>query len=442
MDITKNIESMNTIESIKKLSFEQFLWQVYQRFPEETLMMLGSADASPESGPAKRNSDSYAIELLKDKKDFAITDTREFDRATLGLKAFYEIITDNDDWAISASLTKHIKDWVKPQVQTKYDIEAWIYAILFNDLGKLHSSNEEHKKLYNNYCADHDINMVDILKANPSFYPNFVSLDKKYQQSLIVGLSSGFNLGKAVQLESPNSSWNDFLNLSSFDQDFHMGHCLFDFMGISGANNPRQYADFVMNDQLINAFISTIELHDHHIYGMARLKQVGLDENLENAFGISRLIAMASIFDIKQKDKLISSLNVLPENIKNNVFKELNKPGSIENPAIELQYLPSILKNTINNKDEEIFTKALIMMSNLFTKARENIDFNSAKNNQALEIYTFNLIDLATEIRNDALVSIDSVNNNIADLAMKQMDGGWKWEKTDTNLSTNNKLKR
>lgn len=401
--------------NLKELSFENFLKTVYEKFPQETYMILGSADASPESGPAKHNTTSYSVDLIP---DFKSEDTREFDRATLGLKAFFEIMTQTnlEKWTIDKKIVEHISDWITPQIKNDNDLYAWSYAILFNDLGKLHISNEEHKKLYGQTCADHDINMVDILKANPAFYPNFLSLEPKYQQGLILGLSSGFNLGKAVQLECPNGAWNDFLKLSDVNQKFHLGHCLFDFIGVSGAGNPREYAGFVMNTDTMSAFITTIELRDNYQYGMSRLKHVGLNENIDNAFAISRLVGMARIFTVDKKDKLISAIDNLPLDTKNYLFSELEKPGKKSDPAIELQYSPAILNQVVNNESVEIVSKTLSGMADLFKQARENLHGN-------LDIYTFNLIDLASSMKNNPSEALDNLQNS----GMESMSGGWKW---------------
>lgn len=403
------------MDYLKNLSFEEFLKSVYKKFPEETLMILGSADASPESGPAKHNTNSYSVDLIP---EFKSEDTREFDRATLGLKAFFEIITQTnlEKWTIKNEIIENITNWITPQIKSEKDLDAWSYAILFNDLGKLHISNEEHNKIYGTPCADHDINMVDILKANPEFYPNFLNLDSKYQQSLILGLGSGFNLGKAVQLECPNSAWNPFLKLNEFDQKFHLGHCLFDFIGVSGAGNPREYAGFVMNNETMSAFIDTIQYRNHHTYGMSRLSQVEIPENIDNAFSISRLISMARIFTVEKKDKLLNAIALLDENTKEYLLSELDKPGTKQDPAIELQYIPAILTQVINNENEEVVAKTLVGMTQLFQKARNNLHGN-------LDLYTFNLIDLASSMKSNPVDTL----NNIAESGLESMSGGWKW---------------
>lgn len=413
--------------NLKNLTFEKFLKSVYEKFPEETYMILGSADASPESGPAKHNTTSYSVDLIP---DFKSEDTREFDRATLGLKAFFEILTQTnlDKWTIDKNIITHITDWINPQIKNDQDLYAWSYAILFNDLGKLHISNEEHIKLYGQSCADHDINMVDILKANPAFYPNFLNLESKYQQSLILGLSSGFNLGKSVQLECPNAAWNNFSKLNDFDQKFHLGHCLFDFIGVSGAGNPREYAPFVMNTDTMSAFINTIEFRDNYAYGMFRLEQAGLNKNTDNAFPISRLIAQARIFKLEKTQKLMQAIDLLDVDTKNYLFSELEKAGTKQDPAIELQYSPAILNQIINNESVEIVAKTLSGMAYLFKTARENLHNHE-------DIYTFNLIDLASSMKTNPVEALDNLQNS----GMVSMSGGWKWI-ANTNLNKTLKM--
>lgn len=412
--------------NLKKITFEEFLQSVYKKFPQETLMILGSADASPESGPAKHNATSYSVGLIP---DFKSEDTREFDRATLGLKAFFEILTQTnlDKWTIKKDTVDEITNWITPQIKTQADLDAWSYAILFNDLGKLHISDDHHEKIYGNKCADHDINMVDILKGDPKFYPNFLKLDNKYQQSLILGLSSGLNLGKAVQLECPSSAWNPFLKLNDFDQKFHLGHCLFDFIGVSGAGNPREYAPFVMNDETMSAFIHTIKFRNNYEYGISRLEQVDLNKNMENAFPISRLIAMARIFTIDKKDQLLESIGLLSEDNKKFLFEELNNPGTKESPAIELQYSPAILTQVINNENPELVSQVLNSMVALFDKARNDLDNKQEQS----EIYVLNLIDFASAMKENPLDAIKNVSNS----ELKPMSGGWKWNKSSPNKS-------
>jgi hypothetical protein len=406
--------------NLKNLSFEDFLQTVYKKFPDETKMILGSADASPESGPAKSNATSYSVDLIP---GFKSEDTREFDRATLGLKAFFEILTQTnlEKWTIKKETVENITEWITPQIKTQADLDAWSYAILFNDLGKLHISNDHHEKIYGSHCADHDINMVDILKKDPGFYPGFEKLDKKYQESLVLGLGSGFNLGKAVQLECPASAWNPFLKISDFDQKFHLGHCLFDFIGVSGAGNPREYAPFVMNNETMSAFIDTIKHRDNHEYGMSRLQQAGLPENMDNAFPIARLVAMARIFTEDKKDKLMNAISLMPEDTREYLFKELAKPGTAKDPAIELQYAPAILNQVINGESEEVVSKTLSILTYLFKKARNNIHDNA-------EIHTFNLIDFASSMKANPVEAIATVEQS----GMQAMGGGWKWTKDNT----------
>lgn len=414
---TENLNQL-FLNNLKAMTFEEYLLQTSIKFPKETQMILGSADASPESGPAKLNSNSYALGL---NLNMDIADSREFDRAALGLKAFFEIITQThlEEWKVAPKIINQITNWVVPQIKNQEDLDSWSYAILFNDLGKLHASNTRHEQLYGQYCADHDINMVHILQKDPAFYPGFSHLPKQYQDSLINGLSSGFNLGKAVQLECPNSAWNPFLKLSHFDQNFHLGHSLFDFMGVSGANNPRQYAPFVMNNDTLWAFINCIEKHDHHGYGVERLKQVGLDAYIDNAFPISRLVAMSRIFNCEKTDQLLSAINTMDD--KNYLFHELNNPGSLDNPAIELQYIPAILTQLINNESLETFTKMLNGMVHLFKVAREDVNNTHEK----CEIFVLNLINLASDIKNNPIETIENISN----YQLATMTGGWKIEK-------------
>lgn len=270
---------------------------------------------------------------------------------------------------------------------------------------------------------------MHILQKDPAFYPGFATLPNVYQESLINGLSSGFNLGKAVQLECPNSAWNPFLKLSHFDQNFHLGHSLFDFMGVSGANNPRQYAPFVMNNDTLSGFINCIEKHDHHAYGIARLKQVPLDEHIDNAFPISRLVAMSRIFNADKTQQLINSIEKMDN--QDYLFKELNNAGTVENPAIELQYIPAILTQLINNESEETFTNMLNGMVHLFKIAREDLNNKSEKAN----IFVLNLIDLASDIKNNPIETIENISN----YQLSSMTGGWRIEKTK--LSHNKKIK-
>jgi hypothetical protein len=198
-----------------------------------------------------------------------------------------------------------------------------------------------------------------------------------------------------------------------------LGHCLFDFIGVSGAGNPKEYAPFVMNDETMSAFIHTIKCRDNYEYGMSRLAQVGLSEDMEDAFAISRLVAMARIFTVEKKYKLMNSVSLITEDTKKYLFEELEKPGTAKDPAIELQYAPAILNQVINGESEEVVSKTLSTLAYLFKQARNNI-------HDTLEIYTFNLIDFASNMKANPLDAI----NNVETSGMEAMSGGWKWTKT------------
>lgn len=407
---------------IKEKTFVDFLKTIVQKHPQETMMMFGPVDASPESGQPKVHPDSYALELFP---NLSLDDTREFDRAALGLQAFYEALTGNEHWNINSDLKQKISNWTKDLVKTQEDLDGLSYSILFNDLGKLHTSTQRHEEIFGIQAADHDANMADILEKDPDFYPTFKKLSTQYQDGLLQGLKSGLNLGKCVRLECPDSAWDKFRALPKFSQDIHLCHSFFDFLGVSGAGNPRQFAPFIMNDKNIQSFEETMVIRDPVAYGQKRLGLLNITTEplvIQEPQAIARLMCMATVFEHEAAHKLLRVLGTLSQKKQAVLWTELKIRGTEQEPAIELQYSPALMTHVLAESDI-ILKKTLLTMIELFIQARDSIKTLQLEGGKIEPFYILNMVELVTELKNTKSVP------ELTQGTLMPLMGGWRWIK-------------
>ena len=331
-----------------------------KRHSVESKMLLGPSDVSPESAGIRRHPDSWAYKIFPSEE---IEDHREFDRAALGLFYLHAALNENRKaFLISNENYNRIVSWVKKSIKFDEDVFAWSWALLYNDLGKLKEVNQAYEKLYGYIGADHDQVLAALFKSEQYFtlFPTMKLMGEKYRKSLIEGLDTGFNLGKAAMLECPDVIWDSIKNLDEFSANFHFGHSFFDFLGVNGAINPTEALPYIMNDNNVEAFLGVIENPKPEAYKKKRSELVCLPDKLEfrRFNSVIRIIGMTRIFDIKGGQEIINVIESLPDQVKLILDRELTVSGRVASSfeiasneetsgwsAVEPHYAPALLAN-------------------------------------------------------------------------------------------------
>ena len=127
---------------------------------------------------------------------------------------------------------EEIRNFTLNSIKTKDDYYALQTYLLINDLGKVCSFVEKIEKEYNFSSIDHDEILYEGLKNNPKLSPTFSSLSKEYQDYLLIGLKTKFNMGQYVQSENLASDLIPLKNLDETSKNFYMLHILYNVAGI------------------------------------------------------------------------------------------------------------------------------------------------------------------------------------------------------------------
>ena len=395
--------------------FEQFLREFVQRHPDETLLLLGAAEVSPESLHARsaapsRHPQSWAGRLFDPS---VIADHREFDRAALGCKHLHDVLTGNRrDLPVSDQTYDRLSGWVGRAVRCDEDIRAWFWALLFNDLGKLRRVCEWHAELGLPASVDHDRVLLDLLVAAPHRFPGFLRLAPRHREALVEGLRSGFNLGKAIQLECGDRAWQPARDLGHAARDLHLGHGLFDMLGATGAADPRQGSPHILNDDIVGACLDIVETWEPGSYRQTRAKRAGLSDDAPVA--LQRLVGMARVFDPARGARLTAAWDALPRSARAVLELELgSRPGNVQS-EIEPQYAPALLANAAKADPVRGWTHGLLTLAEALFEARAAIDRVRAGHTERDSAYhVANLVELAGLYATDGLVGIDSRRPNV-----------------------------
>lgn len=253
--------------------FEAFLGRVVMMFPTESKLILGEADVSPESATAARHADALAYQIFPAED---IVDHREFERAALGLRHFWDVLTGNraNMPHISDDRFAHLQRWLDVVIVTEEELLTAIWAILFNDLGKLKWAQAQYTALKGAPHADHDVVLGTLLREAPELFPG---LNAHQRDVLVPGFVSGFNLGQAVQLECPEASWQGFVAMDDVSRKAFLVHAVFDFFGLTGAVDPARASEIFVNNNNVDAYLKVAETPDYTAYVLWRAALVGGD---------------------------------------------------------------------------------------------------------------------------------------------------------------------
>lgn len=297
---------------------------------------------------------------------------------------------------------EEIREFTLNTIKTKDDYYALQTYLLINDLGKVCSFVEKIEKDYNFSSIDHDEILYEGLKRNPKLSPTFTSLDKKYQDYLLIGLKTKFNMGQYVQSENLSSDLIPLKNLDETSKNYYMLHILYDVAGATGHINPN--GSLIVNqsywdnfkcacntiDNFIEGKSSPVESYDSYLEKRAEMLDLKFKSKQDYA-----VVKLCNLMRISNKDEakhIMEIFNNQPPKVKNVLVDEMAKNG-IDEKGILLYYAPATLSNTLkyfqNNKSndplKESLDIALPLLSSIYKQTR-NIK-NITNNNENCSVF-------------------------------------------------------
>lgn len=250
-----------------------------------------------------------------------------------------------------------LQEYVKRVLETEDDIYAMQAYLVINDLGKVVKYVDQIEKEFNLQSVDHDELLYEGLKRKPELSETFASLSKKYQEILLTGLKTKFNMGQFIQSENFAANLEPLIEIDLKSLDYYMIHVLFDIGGAAG--HVRNDGSLIIteaywknfkyaNNSISKLFFGEFDsIGAYNLYLKKRAKMLNLKIDAPEDMAIIKICNLLRIASYDEAKQVQESYRNLPIQVKELLTRELNKNG-ILNKGILLYYAPATLQNAIN----------------------------------------------------------------------------------------------
>ena len=214
--------------------------QLADRYPEMGWMVNASTHATPErSFTASGTTVGAALFPAADRASLV-----EFDRAYVAI-ASMDWVRADDYASLTACqpetdvLSPELFEWLREHTDRILSDESAVRAmeafLAINDLGKISAFADAVRQMPGAPdTVDHDVIMYYGLQQQPSLSPTFAGLPPKYQQMILDGMGTGFNLGQLLQGEGVPANLAGLAAVGQETRDFYLLHTLYDLGGVAG----------------------------------------------------------------------------------------------------------------------------------------------------------------------------------------------------------------
>ncbi|MFM2345162.1 MAG: hypothetical protein RLZZ210_1775 [Pseudomonadota bacterium] len=345
----------------------------------------------------------------------------EFDRTFNGIMALKWILAgdykqfvsvQNEYVKLSKGGFNTLQVYIKSVIKTSEDINAMIISMVINDLGKVKSFIKTAKLEYGITEIDHDKILLGALRKNPRVSPSFFSLKQEYQDIILNGLETGFNLGQLLQCENVAASLSKLNKLSSLELDFLLIHAFLDIAGVGG--NVKHGGCLIATQPLFDSFECAKNALRKNINNISNAYNAFID-NKAKIYGITTedirkkvaLVKLSSLIRLNTKEevqKLSQHFENIDENIKNKLIEELNISGLDGEVAILIYYSPAIVSNikVHNSKDrlnglgQQSINDAIYLLERIYRDSREFVNQSEYKG----RVFTIHALNIANYTKN------------------------------------------
>jgi len=241
-------------------------------------------------------------------------------------------------------------------VKSQDDLDAMVAYLIINDLGKVKRVVNEIHERTGYQSVDHDDLLYVGLSRFPEISPTFSGLDEKYQERILNGLRTRFNLGQFIQSENLPQNLVPLIGIDNESFDYYMLHTLYDIGGAAG--HIARNGSLVINDSFWDNF-KAAEKHLKNIKGkedilpayngylLDRANMLGLEAEGQEAKAVVKLCNMLRISEPSKAQEVLEAFRQQPLNTKAILQKELNATGMDGDNAILLYYAPATLTNAL-----------------------------------------------------------------------------------------------
>lgn len=319
---------------------------------------------------------------------------KEFKRTWCSIELFNAVVNNNyeafstcqpESSRISRESFGEICSYVNSVLTTDDDKNAMRAFLVINDLGKVSDFVQKIADTLNFNSVDHDKILFEGLKSQPELSPTFLSLERKYQNIILTGLKTSFNMGQYVQCESLPANLIPLTTIDETSLNYYMIHFLFDISGAAGHVVPNgsiicnelywKKFSWALNSilDMTHGLISPVEAYNQYVAKTKHYYKVNSDV-------IAKLCNLIRISNTKEAEEIISAFKSLDTYVQKNLEKELTKTG-IEDSAILMYYAPATFQNAYTyykNKNPEVALSETIkkiapLLSILFKSIREKM---------------------------------------------------------------------
>lgn len=280
---------------------------------------------------------------------------------------------------LSEDSFKEIREFVTSVLRTHDDKEAMKAYLIINDLGKIDDFVKKVKDIMGFESVNHDIILYEGLKAHPELSPTFSGLRKRYQEDILEGLETNFNMGQFVQSECLPVDLSTLLHTKKRALDFYMVHVLFDIAGAAGHVCPTSsiictevyWKRFSWALEAINNMVKYAQAPStaYRNYLKKTMEYFNHFSTIERRvdFCIARLynlIRVTTVGEAKQVNKAFWNLSA---SVRKTLTEELTKTGERgRDLGFLMYYLPALFQNALKYYEKVDPDNAIsLMISNV-----------------------------------------------------------------------------
>lgn len=313
------------------------------------------------------------------------TEDKEYKRTMCSI-VLLDYVLKNDYEAFSACqplssrITKtsfaEIRDFVSSVLRDDDDKYAMRAYLIINDLGKVGDFVEKVREYISFESVNHDTILYEGLKSHPELSPTFASLQKKYQELILEGLKTNFNMGQFVQCECLPV---DLAVLSCTKRevlDFYMIHVLFDIAGAAG--HVCQTSSIICTEIYWKRFswalsairnmcryaqLPTTAYNNYLMDTMEYFDEKASSVNNSDDYCIARLYNLIRIKTADEAHQVNTAFESLPIDVRKSLCEELGATGfKGTDGGILIYYLPALFQNALDYYRNEHSENAIELM--------------------------------------------------------------------------------
>ena len=175
-------------------------------------------------------------------------------------------------------------------MKTNADEYAMQAYLVINDLGKIVSFVEQIERELKLQSVDkaayrilsYDKILYEGLKKRPVLSPTFLALSAEYQQIILEGLKTKFNMGQFIQSENLPANLLPIQGIDPKSLNFYMLHVFYDIAGAAGHNvsngsiiiTENYWKNFKLANNAINSLIRKNEtaLNAYNTYSIGLIR--------------------------------------------------------------------------------------------------------------------------------------------------------------------------